>query len=86
MSPMPQINLGVDFLLHFLHCFFFFFKNIIKKIKHERNMKNTVNYKLRHFRRAMCPTAVTYQEVNFVSRKVISTAGFGLREITQHLK
>lgn len=49
-------------------------------------MKNTVNYKLRHFRRAMCPTAVTYQEVNFVSRKVISTAGFGLREITQHLK
>lgn len=49
-------------------------------------MKNTVNYKLRHFRRAMCPTAVTYQEVNFVSRKVISTAGFGLREMTQHLK
>lgn len=81
MSPMPQINLGVDFLLHFLHCFFKIFK-----IKHERNMKNTVNYKLRHFRRAMCPTAVTYQEVNFVSRKVISTAGFGLREITQHLK
>lgn len=86
MSPMPQINLGVDFLLHFLHCFFFFLNIIKKKIKHERNMKNTVNYKLRHFRRAMCPTAVTYQEVNFVSRKVISTAGFGLREITQHLK
>lgn len=30
MSPMPQLNLGVDFLLHFLHCFFFFL-NIIKK-------------------------------------------------------
>lgn len=49
-------------------------------------MKNTVNYKLRHIRRAICPTAVTYQEVNFVSRKVISRAGFGWRETTQHLK